>query len=189
MKTKVCVFLLVLSLFSCTSNSHYKKLIVEYLETSAYKNFRTDFKIKFKEIQVDDFRVADSIAIFQKQYEEKLGERISIPQAEVNFNRSLMEEYQKEAEHDKIAELRFNSYSKDLKKSEERLEKRKAWKPDYLNKYADRDETEILAKRATCKISMLNPLLSVRQEFNAQFIISLDREKVLGIIVDEQPKR
>lgn len=173
-------------LFGCNSqNSIYEKAITDFMENNAFRGVRTDLKIKFHDnITVSDISVADSIAILQKRYEEELSRKIESAQKVVSIRENSITEQEGKGD-DIVAKALVGRFSKDLEKAKRELEKAKSWKPDYLNLYTGRNADEIIAKKATCKLSFQDPALSARQEVDGVFILSSDGSKAYKALKSE----
>jgi hypothetical protein len=180
MKTFYLLCLVSFLLYGCSNqnNSAYQKVIVDFLENNAYKGVRTDLQIKFMDdIVVSDISVADSVTILQQQYEKELAKKVESAQKSVTHYENTIKKQQSKG-NDIVAKALIGSFSKNLEKAKDDLDKAKSWKPGYLNRYDGKSPSEIIAKKATCRVSFLNPSLSTRQEVNAIFILSSDGSKV-----------
>lgn len=158
--------------FSCSPPSNYEKAIIDYLQTDK-KGIKTDLQIEFLSIDVSDITVADSISIFQMQFEAEKTKKVESIQNYISRLQDKIQE-QKGKKNQVVAKALVSRWKKDLEKYQSELTIAENWQADYLNRYDSRNTTEILAKKADCKFSFFNPQLQTRQELSALFILSAD---------------
>lgn len=166
--------------FSCSSPSNYEQAIIDYLETDK-KGVKTDLQIEFLSIKVSDITVGDSISILQKQFEAEKTKKIKSIQSSISHLQNKIEE-QRGKKNQVVAKALVSRWEKDLEKHQADLMIAKNWHADYLNRYNSRNSAEILAKKADCRFSFLNPQLQTRQELSALFILSTDGKKCNNMI-------
>lgn len=159
----------------------YEKIIAEFIQYDKKRKVKTDLKIQFLELSTIDIKVKDSTAILQQQYGQEKQKKIESAQYTVAHYKDAVNE-QREKGDDLVSKALMGGFLDKLEHAEEELQKASNWKPDYLNKYQNQDKELLLAKKAVCKFSMFNPRLQVRQEVDAEFLISKEGNKCLGII-------
>lgn len=179
-----CIF--TISLLSCSSKpSDYEKTITDYLETR--NGVKTDLQIKYLKLDVSDISVGDSISILNENFEIEKRKKIqSIEQTIKHKEKAIAEQNEKLAtakDDDKVvAKSLISMWEKELQKEKEYLDETQKWKPDYLNKYTNRNPSDILAKKVDITISYFNPRLQIRQEMSMLTILSLDGKQCYGTI-------
>lgn len=172
---KIFIFaVMTLMCVSCdSSNSIYKKTIVDYLQTE--NGIKTDFKIEFQKFEVSDITIADSVKILQEQYQAEKQKKIETAQKSVAHWENAIEKQKKKGDG-LVAKTLAARFQEDLEKAKSELEQAENWKVDYVDRYNGRSENEILAKKADTYFSFQNPKLAqaVRQEIGAVFVLSSD---------------
>ncbi|MDH6356239.1 hypothetical protein [Parabacteroides sp. PF5-9] len=162
----------------CSSqNSNYQKVIIDYLETNDQTGIRTDLQIKFIEIDVSDILVSDSIAILEKQYQTEYEKKLESAQKSIDHWQQSVDKHE-EKKSDLVHKMLLAESTEKLDNAKSTLEEIKSWRPDYLDRYTDKDKNEVLAKSVKCKLSFQNPKLTTRQELDATFIFSPDGQSI-----------
>lgn len=176
---KILLFVIsILALNGCHSqNSVLEKAIIDYLETDSKSGIRTDLKIKFIESEIFDIFVSDSIAILEKQYQEEYEKKLESAQKSVDHWQQSVDKHEKK-KSDIVHKMLLAESTEKLDNAKSTLEEIKSWRPNYLDRYAERDKNELIAKSVKCKLSFQNPKLSSRQELDATFIFSPDGQKI-----------
>ncbi|NDV96899.1 hypothetical protein D0T84_18590 [Dysgonomonas sp. 521] len=176
---KILLFVIsILALNGCHSqNSVLEKIIIDYLETDSKSGIRTDLKIRFFESEVSDILVSDSIAILEKQYQEEYEKKLESAQKSVDHWQQSVDKHEKK-KSDLVHKMLLAESTEKLDNAKLTLEEIKSWRPDYLDRYTDKDKNEILAKSVKCKLSFQNPKLTTRQELDATFIFSPDGQNI-----------
>jgi hypothetical protein len=179
---QILLLLLIVSSISCSNlNDAYKQTVSDYLQTE--NGIKTDFKIEFQKFEVSDITVADSVKILQEQYQAEKQKKIETAQKSVQHWKNAIEKQQKK-ENDLVAKALASRYQKDLEKAKMELEQAENWKSDYVDRYNDHPENEILAKQVDTYFSFQNPKLGqpVRQEMGAMFVLSSDGKQCYKMI-------
>jgi len=197
---KKLLYILSLILFSCSDYSNaQEQLIIDYLETSS-GGVKTDLKIKFTNLEVSDITVADSIAILQEEYEKEKFKKIDVAESRVAGAEKSVDEITTKIDTndastlnrkmDKIGDqtlLKIMLRNLDEKRVE--LKEAQKWQPEHLNKYADKNEGELLVKEVITTFSYFNPKLNTRQERSETFVLSKDGSEVRGIVFKGKLRR
>jgi hypothetical protein len=179
MKKLAILLIFPLVLLACSSQSEYEKLISDYLQTK--DGIKTDLKIEFRSIDVSDITVSDSVSILRKQFESEKNKKIETIQNSISRLENKIQE-QKGKKNQVVAKALISGWEKDLEKYQSDLTTAQEWKLDYLNRYDSRNTSDILAKKAACKFSFMNPKLQTRQEMRALFILSADGKQCNNMI-------
>lgn len=185
MKQILLSIALVLFTTSCTGTDNiYKNTVLDYLQTE--NSIKTDFKIEFSKFKVYDITVADSVKILQKQYQAEKQKKIESAQQSIIHWEEAIEKQQKKGDG-LVAKTLVSRYQKDLEKAKEELQRANEWTADYIHKYDNRSQSELLAKKVDAYFSFQNPKLvqSVRQELGAVFILSSDGTQCYRMIKEE----
>ncbi len=189
---------LIIALIVCDntqSTDSQKEAILTFLQEDS-KGVKTDLKIEISELEIKNITVADSIAILEKIFNEKIKEEQKTAD---NFKNS-MEKADKEnklldrTNLDDLAKISANNsleglYKQGLEKAETTLEKMQKQKSSSLKKYENHDNTELLVKKATTTFSFFNPKLQTRQERTEALVLDNDGSNVLGIIQNGKFRR
>lgn len=167
-------------LFSCSSSqSEYEKVITDFLETK--NGVKTDLQIRYTKLEVSDISVADSISILKEQFEAERVKKIqSIEQTIKSKEESIAEQHN--SDNRLVANVLIKGWQRELAREKEDLEKAQNWKPDYLNKYDNRNPSDILSRKADVTFSYFNPQLQTRQEMSAWVILSADGKQCYRLI-------
>lgn len=167
-------------LFSCSSSqSEYEKVITDFLETK--NGVKTDLQIRYTKLEVSDISVADSISILKEQFEAERVKKIqSIEQTIKSKEESITEQHN--SDNRLVANVLIKGWQRELAREKEDLEKAQNWKPDYLNKYDNRNPSDILSRKADVTFSYFNPQLQTRQEMSAWVILSTDGKQCYRLI-------
>ncbi len=182
MKQVLLSIVLVLFSISCNGiDDVYKNTVVNYLQTE--KGMKTDFKIEFQKFELSNITVADSTRILLEQYQAEKQKKIESAQQSISHWESSIEKHQKKGSS-LVAKALVGSSQKELENAKTKLEQAEQWEPDYIHQYANRNSTEIIAKKVDTYFSFQNPQLAqpVRQELGAIFILSPDGTKCHKII-------
>ena len=190
---KKLFYLSTLLLFSCSTNSNAQEaLIVDYLQTSS-SGVKTDLKIDISSIEVSDITVADSIAILREKYEQDKLSKTKIAEGAVTAAQKSVDELTTKIDTndastlqkrmDKIGDETLQRIMlRNLEEKKVELREVQEWQPEYLKKYASREESNLLVKKAIATFSYFNPKLNTRQERAETFVLSKDGSKVLGLV-------
>jgi hypothetical protein len=182
-----------LLLLSCSADSNAQEtIIIDYLETSS-NDVRTDLKIDILKLEISDITVADSIAILEEKYEEEILNKIKIAEGAVTTAQKSVDNLTTKIDTndastlqkrmDKIGDKTLqNVMLKNLEEKMDKLREAQEWQPEYLTKYAGRDDDVLLVKKAIATFSYFNPKLNTRQERTENFVLSKDEAKVLGVV-------
>ena len=162
--------------FGCSPTANqYEKTIADFIQTDR-KGVWTDLQFKALETTVSDVTVADSVAILQAKFEKELSEKISVLEKSVTHWEGAITR----ASDDMVGKVLRQGYEKDLDKARMELEQAKLWQPDYLKRYDGRNPSELLCKTATCRFTIINPMMGgAKQELTETFLISPDGSKCL----------
>ncbi|MDN6316881.1 MAG: hypothetical protein L0J49_03345 [Lactococcus lactis] len=192
---KTALLLLFITLSACNSkenNEKQKRLIVETMQKDR-NGTKTDLKIEFSKFDISDITVGDSISILNEEFQKKKEKQIGYAEGNVKRNQKDIEEINQKLENSKrsstqkLTDKGLKRMKKSsLKKAKTKLEKVRNWNPAYLNRYEDRDKSEILVKKAVATFSYFNAKLNTRQERTETFVLSKDESKVLGLILKGQ---
>ena len=68
-----------------------------------------------------------------------------------------------------------------LEKAIVNLDKAKEWYPDYLSKYNNRVEDEVLVKVVNCNLFLLDPDKKLWEEARVSFLFSTDEKKLIRL--------
>lgn len=194
---KILPFLIIV-LIACDntqSTDSQKEAILTFLQEDA-KRVKTDLKIEISELEIKNITVADSIAILENIFNEKIKEEQKTAD---NFKNSI-ENADKENKLldrnnlDDLARISANNsleglYEQGLGKAEATLGKLQEQKSSTLKKYENRDNTELLVKEAITTFSFFNPRLQTRQERADTLVLDNDGSIVLGIIQNGKLRR
>ncbi len=174
--------ILSLCFFSCSNSleSRYEKIIADYLQTDN-KGVKTDLKIKFLSLSVDDVFVSDSISILQERFKKEKLQKTETAHKSVDYWQETVDKHKK-SEDDIVAKALLENALSKLEKAKAKLKKAKEWNPEYMSRYEVRSPDELLVKKADCSFSFFNPSLQTRQEVNALFIISKEENKCLDML-------
>ncbi|WP_299154237.1 hypothetical protein [uncultured Christiangramia sp.] len=192
---KILPFLLI-SMMACNSEQNtdaQKQTIVNFLQEDA-KGIKTDLKIEVSQLEVSDITVEDSIAILNKRYEEEKASKIemaenALSRSKKDLNKKLKDR-ESQSEIDKLIGKRFiESDRKSVEDNKKWLEEVQNFKPDYLDRYEGRNNSELLVKKAETTFSFFNPSLQTRQERTDDFVFSKDGSEVLGIMQNGKLRR
>ena len=189
MKTLFYTFIFSICLSSCSSKtSEYEKTITDYLETK--NGVKTDLQIKYSKLDVSDISVADSISILNKKFEAEKNKKIqSIEQTIKHKEKSIAEQKNKlttaKGGNKIVAQSLIYTWEKELQREKILLDETLKWQPDYINKYTDRNPSDILAKKADITLSFFNPRLQTRQEISMFVILSPDGKECYNDIMKE----
>lgn len=192
---KTALLLLFITLSACNSkenNEKQKRLIVETMQKDR-NGTKTDLKIEFSKFDISDITVGDSISILNEGFQKKKEKQIGYAEGNVKRNQKDIEEINQKLENSKrsstqkLTDKGLKRMKKSsLKKVKTKLEKVRNWNPAYLNRYEDRDKSEILVKKAVATFSYFNAKLNTRQERTETFVLAKDESKVLGLILKGQ---
>ena len=170
MKLPRLFILLIVFLVSCSNpTSNYKQTVLDYLQVE--KGVKIDLKIKFSRFYLlPDITVADSIKILEEQYRSEKSKKIEIARKNISRLENDIDE-QNRSRNYLITQVLVPRLQEQLKEERDKLVNAEQWRPDYLNRYADKSPGEILAKRIETQFSFQNPKLNSRQELSADFIL------------------
>ena len=169
MKKLILYSSILAALLSCNSRTKsYENVIADFAEENVYPGVKTDLKMKFIESSISDIKVADSIAILEKQFRSKQAEK-------VESAKKMIEGFQQLSEASYL-------YKSELEKAEIELKNAESWHPDYLNRYNGRNANEVIAKKVVCKFSYQEPKLTTRQEKEGIFVLSADEKRVIKMV-------
>ncbi len=180
MKKLLTIFIISLSTLSCTSqtNDVFKQTFKDALEMD--NGVRADLDVKFTKFELSDILVKDSIQILQNIYETEKAKKIASEQKDVDLYKSRIEKYKKTADKSAVSRMMIKDQEGLLQSAEKRLEKWQNWRPDYLDRYNGRDESEVLAKLATISFSCFNPRKQAREEAtDVKFLFSTDGKTII----------
>lgn len=178
---KLFIFIFIpLVWLSCSSPSNYEQTIVDYLETDK-KGVRTDLQIEILTINISDITVSDSVSILQQQFETEKAKKTESIQISISRLQDKIHE-QKGKKNKVVTKPLISRWEKDLEKYQSELAIAQNRQADYLNRYDNRNTSDILAKKADCKFSFFNPQLQTRQELKVLFILSSDGKQCINMI-------
>lgn len=180
MKQTLLSFCLLFIAVSCNdTNNVYKTTVLDYLQTK--NGIKTDLKIKFQKFELSDITVGDSIKVLQERFYTEKQKKIDVAyQAVAHWNEAIAKQEKKGDAL--VAKALVVRYKKDLEKAEIELKQAMSWLADYVNRYADRSTSEVLAKKVDACFSFQNPKLATRQEISAYFILSPDGTKCYKMV-------
>jgi len=191
---KVLPFLLF-TMMACNSQQNtdaQKKAIINFLQEDA-KGVKTDLKIEVSQIEITDVIVADSISILKERYQSEIEKaQKSIDNFQSNIDSAMKENKSLDNSNiDNLAKIAANKsigemYQRGLEKAQATLKEVEKQKSISLAKYEDRDENELLVKKAETTFSFFNPRLQTRQERTDDFVLSKDGSEVLGIVENKK---
>lgn len=179
--TLICCFFF--SLNSCTTraDNQLKETLREALETR--NNIRTELNIKFSKFDVADVLVKDSIAYYQNKFTNEKEKKASDLEHQVKLYQKSVNELESKKYRDIVDDMLLSEQKGLLETSSKALASLEGWQPNYLDKYKERDENEVLAKMVTASFSFVN-LKGVQQEIkDGKFLFSADGTKVLELFV------
>ncbi|TQI69337.1 hypothetical protein JM79_0212 [Gramella sp. Hel_I_59] len=187
---KALPFLLI-TMMACNSQQNtdaQKQAIVNFLQEDA-KGVKTDLKIEVSQIEIKDVVVADSISIWKERYQSEIEKaQNSIDNFRLNIDSAVEEnESLDDSNIDNLAKIAANKSisemnQRGLEKAQAALKEVEKQKSITLAKYEDKDENELLVKKAETTFSFFNPRLQTRQERTDDFVLSKDGSEVLAII-------
>lgn len=185
MKLPRLFILLIVFLVSCSNpTSNYKQTVLDYLQVE--KGVKIDLKIKFSRFYLlPDITVADSIKILEEQYRSEKSKKIEIARKNISRLENDIDE-QNRSRNYLITQVLVPRLQEQLKEERDKLVNAEQWRPDYLNRYADKSPGEILAKRIETQFSFQNPKLNSRQELSADFILSPDGNKCYKMEINQR---
>ena len=170
------IFLFTFLIACSESESKEKKAITEFIETN--KGVRTDLDVKFISIEISEIKVSDSLKILNNQLDLKKLKKIESAEKMVaDYKKSIAE-----TKNDLVGKVLKSKWQKELSKAEIELENARKWEPNYTKIYADKNADEVLAKKAECVFSFMNPLLKTRQEMQNTFILNKSGTECLKMI-------
>ncbi|SDS26418.1 hypothetical protein SAMN04487764_1818 [Gillisia sp. Hel1_33_143] len=194
---KVFPFLLI-TMMACNSQQNIdaqKQAIVNFLQEDA-KGVKTDLKIEVSQIEITDVTVADSISILKERYQAEIEKaQKSIDNFQSNIDSAMKENKSLDNSNiDNLANIAANKSigemnQRGLEKAQAALKEVDKQKSISLAKYEDRDENELLVKKAETTFSFFNPRLQTRQERTDDFVMSKDGSEVVGIIENGKVRR
>ncbi|TQI71427.1 hypothetical protein JM79_2360 [Gramella sp. Hel_I_59] len=194
---KALPFLLI-TMMACNSLQNtdaQKQAIINFLQEDA-KGVKTDLKIEVSQLEITDVTVADSISILKERYQSKIEKaQKSIDNFRLNIDSAVKEnESLDDSSIDNLAKIAANKSisemnQRGLEKAQTALKEVEKQKSISLAKYEDRDENELLAKKAETTFSFFNPILQTRQERTDDFVLSKDGSEVLAIIENGKLRR
>lgn len=178
--TLICCFFFSLS--SCTqTNNQLQEVLREALETR--NNIRTELNINFSKFEVADVLVKDSIAYYQNKFTDEKKKKASNLEHQVKLYQKSVDELENKKSRDIVDDMLLSEQKGLLETSSKALASLEGWHPDYLDKYKQRDENEVLVKMVTASFSFVN-LKGVKQEIkDGKFLFSADGTKVLELFV------
>lgn len=170
MKQNLLFFLLVWCFSSCGSPD-YEKAVADWVQTDK-NGMRTNLKFEILEVSgITDITVADSLAVLKKRFEIQKEREISILAKELESAKTRMS-------FAKYAGVDLESYQNNINEAQVKLDSIK--KQSFHSIYDKRKNEEVIAKILECRYVITPPLMKVKQEKRAAFILSPDMKKCFG---------
>ena len=156
----------------------YKKAIIDFVQIR--NGIKTNLDIQVTDITEKDITVADSIKIFEEQYNKEKTAKVESAEKRVAYLENAISE--QKAEGGIVANALVGSFTSKLGKAQQELEEAKAWEPSYLQKYSNQNPNTVLAKLVSCHLSWMNPKLNVRQEMDGSLLFTADGKSIIRTI-------
>ena len=173
MKQNLLFFLLVWCFSSCGSPD-YEKAVADWVQTDK-NGMRTNLKFEILEVSgITDITVADSLAVLKERFEIQKEKEISILAKELESAKTKMS-------FAKYAGVDLESYQNNINEAQVKLDSIK--KQAFHSIYDKRKNEEVIAKILECRYAITPPLMKVKQEKRAAFILSPDMKKCFKIIL------
>ncbi|WP_297904831.1 hypothetical protein [uncultured Parabacteroides sp.] len=178
MKRLLLMVALLGSLNSCyaqNNDSHYKKMITDYVEVK--NDVRTNLDVRISEITEKDYTVADSTEVLNSRFANEKASKIETANKDIKHYETQIAKQQ--AKGGLVAETLLKKYKTELEKAQNRLKDAQNWHVNYASCYDSRNPNDVIAKIVECKLSLMNPKFKTRQEGKASFLFSADGNKLL----------
>lgn len=180
MRTILLLIFVATTCLSCNANENrYKQEIANYIQVE--NGVKSELDIRFTEIAIKNFTVADSIKVLNERFEKEKAKKIEEAQNSVNHYEESIKK-QKMKGDDLVANALIRNLTPKLETAKRELNAAYNWQPDYLSRYSNLKEDMVLVQVVDCRFSLLNPKLKFRQEGPASFIFSADGLKLLKLI-------